>query len=111
MHIIYVEPGRDATEYHKHYYEEECIYVLAGSGLLIIEGDRHQIEKGDFIGFPRNTAAHNIINDGEETLVCLVIGQRLEQDVADYPNKGKRLYRNSGHWDLVDIEDIQNPKK
>lgn len=29
VHIIYVEPGRETTEYHKHHYEEECVYILA----------------------------------------------------------------------------------
>ena len=41
-----------------------------------------------------------------EPLVCLVIGQRLPQDVVDYPRKGKRLYRNSGQRDMVDIAQI-----
>ncbi len=47
-----------------------------------------------------------MFNNGEETLVCLVIGQRLEQDVGDYPRLAKRLYRNSGEWNLVDHDDI-----
>ncbi len=111
VHIIYVEPGKDTTEYHKHYYEEECVYVLEGSATAIIEGDRYPLRAGDFLGLPRNEVAHNIINDGDETLVCLVMGQRLEQDVGDYPNLGKRLYRNSGHWDLVDIGDITLPPR
>lgn len=111
VHVIYVEPGRDATEYHKHLYEEECVYVLAGKGALNIEGDSYPFEKGDFVGFPRNTAAHALVNDGDETLVCLVMGQRLQQDVSDYPNQGKRLYRNDGAWDLVDVQHLSNPKK
>ncbi len=32
VHIIQVEPGRETTEYHKHLYEEECVYVLSGRG-------------------------------------------------------------------------------
>ncbi len=47
-------------------------------------------------------AAHELKNTGDETLVILVMGQRLDQDVADYPDKNKRLYRNSGKWDLVE---------
>jgi len=30
--------------------------------------------------------------------------------VADYPDKGKRLYRNSGQWNLVDLTDINKPQ-
>ena len=111
VHIISVEPGRDTTEYHKHLYEEECVYVLSGKGTLMIEGEAYAFEKGDFVGFPRNTAAHGIVNDGDAMLVCLVMGQRLQQDVSDYPNKGKRLYRNSGDWNLVDTQHISDPRK
>jgi len=110
VHLINVEPGKDTTEYHKHYYEEECIYVLSGSGTLVIEGESFPFETGDFVGFPANTAAHSLKNTGSETLIFLVIGQRLEQDVADYPNQGKRLYRNSGYWDLVDLDNVTDPR-
>ncbi len=110
VHIITVAPGRDSTESHKHWYEEECVYVLSGHGSVTIEGERFAIGPGDFIGFPRNTAAHALHNDGSETLTCLVMGQRLEQDVADYPRQRKRLYRNSGQWDLVDMKDIADPR-
>ncbi len=109
-HLIYVEPGKDTTEYHKHCYEEECIYILSGSGTLVIEGESFQFEKGDFVGFPANTAAHSLKNTGPETVVFLVMGQRLEQDVADYPNQKKRLYRNSGMWDPVEIDSIADPR-
>jgi len=111
VHIIYVEPGKDSTEYHKHYHEEECIYVLSGKGTLTIEGEEYIFEKGDFVGFPANTAAHALKNTGTETLVYLIMGQRLEQDVVDYPAKNKRLYRNNGKWDLVDMENILDPRK
>lgn len=111
VHIIYVEPGKDTTEYHKHFHEEECIYVLAGKGELIIEKDSYSFEKGDFVGFPAATASHSLSNTGDETLVCLVIGQRLEQDVGIYPNKGKKIYRNNGVWELVDLKHIVDPRK
>jgi len=111
VHIITVQPGRDSTETHKHYYEEECVYVLSGKGTAIIDGERFEIGPGDFLGLPANRAAHNIINDGDKALVCLVMGQRLEQDVADYPDKGKRIYRYGGQWDLVDMADISEPQR
>lgn len=76
--MIYVEPGRYASEYHKHYYEKECVYVLSGKGTIRIEYDVYPFEKGDFVGLPKNMAAHNIANDDDETLACLVMGQRME---------------------------------
>ena len=110
VHIVYIEPGKDSTEYHKHYNEEECIYVLSGKGTLRIEDEEFPFGKGDFVGFPAGIATHDLKNTGNEILVILVMGQRLDQDVADYPNKKKRLYRNNGQWDLVDFENISDPR-
>jgi uncharacterized cupin superfamily protein len=52
-----------------------------------------------------------LANTGEETLVCLVVGQRLAQDVGVYPNKCKKIYRNNGVWEVVDLEHIHDPRK
>ncbi|MCK5905915.1 MAG: DUF924 family protein, partial [Gammaproteobacteria bacterium] len=109
IHIISVEAGKETTEYHKHHYEEEAIYVLSGNATLIIEGDSYPIGNGDFIGLPRNQVAHTIINDSDSTLTCLVVGQRLTHDIGDYPNQAKRLYRNNGDLNLVDFKDISLP--
>ena len=62
------------------------MYVLYGKGTLTMGGDQYLIAPGDLVGFPRHTVAHSISNDGTETLVCLVIGQRLDQDVGDHSN-------------------------
>ena len=102
IHLISIAPGDKSTEFHTHRYEEEAIYVLAGRGTEIIGDQTYKIGPGDFIGFPGGGAAHETINDGNEPLVCLVIGQRLAQDVVDYPQKAKRLFRNSGERNLVD---------
>ena len=110
VHLIEVEPGYESTEYHHHWFEEECVYILAGTATVTIGSDNYLAEAGDFIGFPVNGVAHTMRNSGTEKLVCLVIGQRLMQDVADYPNKKKRLYRNKGHWDLVDTVNVTTAK-
>jgi uncharacterized cupin superfamily protein len=107
VHVITIAPGSRSTEYHFHYYEEECVYVLSGTGVALIGEQTHKLGPGDFLGHPLDKVAHEMINDGSEPLVCLVIGQRLAQDITDYPRKGKRLYRHSGERSLVDIDGIQ----
>jgi uncharacterized cupin superfamily protein len=107
VHLITVQPGHGSTEYHFHHYEEECVYVLSGRGTAVIGEQSHKIGPGDFMGHPIDKIAHEMINDGSEPLVCLVIGQRLVQDISDYPRKGKRLYRHSGERRLVDIADLK----
>jgi len=107
IHLITIAPGDKSTEFHTHKYEEEAIYVLSGHGTEVIGDTTQKIGAGDFIGFPAGGAAHETVNDGTEPLVCLVIGQRLAQDVVDYPRKGKRLYRNSGQRDMVDVVNVE----
>ncbi len=107
IHLITIAPGDKSTEFHTHQYEDEAIYVLSGHGTEIIGDTRQKIGPGDFIGFPAGGAAHETVNDGTEPLVCLVIGQRLAQDVVDYPHKGKRLYRNRGQRDMIDVARIE----
>ena len=103
IHLITIAAGDKSTELHSHKYEEEAIYVLSGHGTEVLGDTSQKIGPGDFIGFPAGGAAHETVNNGTEPLVCLVIGQRLAQDVVDYPDKGKRLYRNSGQRDMIDI--------
>ncbi|HYT57278.1 MAG TPA: cupin domain-containing protein [Verrucomicrobiae bacterium] len=107
IHLITIAPGDKSTEFHSHKYEEEAIYVLSGHGTEVIGDTNQKIGPGDFIGFPAGGAAHETVNDGTEPLVCLVIGQRMAQDVVDYPRKGKRLYRNSSQRDMVDYPHIE----
>jgi uncharacterized cupin superfamily protein len=107
IHLISIAPGDKSTEFHTHKYEEEAIYVLSGRGTEIMGETKQKIGPGDFLGFPAGGDAHETINDGMEPLVCLVIGQRLPQDVVDYPRKGKRLYRNSGQRDMVDYGNLE----
>jgi len=110
FHIIEVPPGSASTEYHRHYHEDECTYVLAGSGEVRVGEEAFEIGEGDFIGYRAGGLPHTMTNTGNTDLRCIVVGQRLPHDVGDYPDKGKRIYRNAGlPWDLVDLNSIENP--
>lgn len=111
IHLIEVPLGKESTEYHMHYYEDECTYILSGTATVVIGDVRTEVAAGDFIAYPKGGEAHTMINTGEEVLRCLVVGERLAHDIGDYPNKGKRIYRNQGMpWNLVDIDSIDTPK-
>ncbi len=103
FHLIEIEPGRETTEYHRHFHEDECVFVLEGTATAITGDEETPIGPGDFIGYRRGGLAHTIRNTGEDTLRCIVVGERLPHDVGEYPSKGKRIYRNAGlPWSLVD---------
>ena len=110
IHVIEVEPGCETTEFHVHYHEDEAVFILSGSGTARIGDGRVPVKRGDFLGYRKGGLAHTIQNTGSETLRCLVVGQRLDQDVADYPDQGKRIFRQIGlPWNLVDLDAITEP--
>jgi uncharacterized cupin superfamily protein len=110
VHLIEIKPGFESTELHVHYHEEECVYVLQGSGEAVIGDDVFEVKPGDFIGYRAGGKAHALKNTGEDDLRCLVVGQRLAHDAADYPKLGKRLFRNVGMpWNMVDVANISEP--
>lgn len=106
FHMMTVPPGHAYSEYHRHLYEEQCFYILSGSGEAVIEEQRHAIGPGDFLGFPSNGAAHTILNTGSAPLVMLSARTNLEQDVCDYPRLKKRLYMNGTDEAVVDYADV-----
>lgn len=110
IHVIEVEPGCETTEFHVHYQEDEAVYVISGMGEAEIGNDKVVIKPGDFIGYRKGGLPHTIHATGTEALRCLVIGQRLDQDIADYPRKGQRIYRTKDRpSDLVDLDKIAHP--
>ena len=110
FHLIEVDPGCETTEYHVHHHEDECVFILSGTGTAEIGDESHPVGPGDFIGYRKGGLPHAIRNTGTEVLRCLVAGERLPHDVADYPRKGLRLFRAAGlPWQVVNRADILEP--
>ena len=108
VHLIEVQPGDVTTEHHVHHQEEECVYILSGQATAITGDARVEVGPGDFLGYRKGGLAHSIENTGDEVLRCLVIGQRLDHDSADYPQLGKRIFRTAGMpWTLVDHDALE----
>ncbi|SIS67993.1 Uncharacterized conserved protein, cupin superfamily [Roseivivax lentus] len=111
VHLIEVAPGDLSTEYHRHYVEDECVYVLEGTGMARHGETRQAIGPGDFLGYAAGGLAHDIENTGTSVLRMLVIGQRLDHDVGDYPEQGKRIFRNAGlPWAVADLDRLDFPQ-
>ena len=108
FHVIEVAAGYETTEHHRHFHEDECVYVLSGQATARVGEDEFAIGPGDFLGYRKGGLAHSIRNTGTETLRCIVVGERNAHDVGEYPRRGKRIYRNAGlPWSLVDDDAIE----
>ena len=93
-----------------HYHEDECVYILQGEAEARLGEEVFRVKSGDFIGYRAGGLAHSLLNTGADVLKCIVVGQRLDQDVGDYPRLNKRIYRQKGlPWNLVDMKHILEP--
>ncbi|MFQ6006465.1 MAG: cupin domain-containing protein [Woeseia sp.] len=110
FHIIEIQPGHESTELHVHYQEEECVYILKGEWQATVGDNVFKVCAGDFIGYRAGGEPHKLENIGDQTLKRIVVGQRLDHDVADYPRLKKRIFRNKGlKWNLVNLDEIEEP--
>jgi uncharacterized cupin superfamily protein len=61
-----------------------------------------QVEAGDFINYPAGGEAHDLSNTGSNILKCIIVGQRLDFYIVNYPEQARRVYRANGKkGDLV----------
>ena len=103
VNIGRVPPGKEAFVYHRHQAEEEWVYILEGTARSDIDGVIEDVAAGDFIAYPEGVA-HNLLNTGDTDLVCLMGGENLPVEIADFPRHGKHLIRSSESMDFVDAD-------
>ena len=81
VYRVKIEPHQTtATSYHK--LAEEYYFVISGSGIAILDGNRHTLKTGDFLRLPPS-CKHEFITSAEP-LVMLNIhtpGCRPDRDV------------------------------
>jgi uncharacterized cupin superfamily protein len=100
---VRIPPGRESFVYHRHRFEEEFIYALAGRALVEIDEERHEIGPGDFVGFPPGVA-HHLLNPFAEDFLYLSGGENRDFEVADYPRLGKRMVRIGARADVYAVD-------
>ncbi len=99
-----VPPGKESFAYHSHHCEEEWIYILRGRGVAIVDGVRHEVGPGDFLGFPTPSVAHHMINPHEEPLEYLMGGENREIEIADFPDLNRRMLRRGPKIEIYPLD-------
>ena len=85
IHHEVLLPGRRTSWPHAHSDEEEFAYVIEGNPDVWINGNLYFLSPGDGVAFPAGTGiAHTFINNTQDNLRLLVIGERSKLDSKVY---------------------------
>lgn len=93
VHLLRIPPGKESFAYHRHFGEEEFLYVLSGRGIAEIGDREYEVGPGDFMGFPTPSVGHHLRNPYDEDLVYLSGGERKPLEIAEFPRLRKRFLR------------------
>ena len=78
LNVSVLEPGELLAMYNWEADQEDFL-VLAGEGLLLVEGQERRLRRWDFVHCPPDTK-HIIVGAGEGPCVVLALGARQNQE-------------------------------
>jgi uncharacterized cupin superfamily protein len=87
VNLTRMAPRSVSSVRHAHTKQDELVYILEGRPTLITDEGRTQLAPGMVAGFPAGTGnAHRLVNETDEDVVYLEIGDRTPGDSATYPD-------------------------
>lgn len=98
-HLVVLPPHCRTSSPHAESLEEEFVYVVKGAPSLWLNGFLYQLEEGHAVGFPAGTGiAHTFINNTDEDVHLLVVGERTKADnLCSFPINPE-LRESCGIW-------------
>jgi uncharacterized cupin superfamily protein len=95
-------PGAGSSDRHWHSNEDEFLFLLSGSAVVVDNFGEHTLSPGDAICWPHGEAnAHRVENRGAEPCRYLILGSRVESDICHYLDLGRRLINTPTTWAVV----------
>jgi uncharacterized cupin superfamily protein len=87
VNLTRLKPGGSSSLRHAHTRQDEFVYILEGRPTLITEAGRASLKPGMCAGFKAGTGdAHHLVNETDEDVVYLEIGDRTAGDAVTYPD-------------------------
>jgi uncharacterized cupin superfamily protein len=102
VNLTQLDPGAISSLRHSHSKQDEFIYVLQGTAVLITDLGETQLEPGMCAGFKAGTTnGHQLVNRGSEPVVYLEVGDRTPGDSVFYPDDDLKAVRENGAWHFL----------
>ncbi len=85
-------PGTWSSLRHWHSHEDEFVYVLQGSVVLVTDAGEERLGPGDSAGFRAGVRdGHCLQNRSDGAAVLLVVGSRHDEDEGEYSDIDMRF--------------------
>ncbi len=102
VNLTRLRPGASSALRHAHSKQDELVYVLEGRPTLHTDEGRTPLAPGMCAGFRAGTGnGHRLINETNEDVVYLEVGDRTPGDEGTYPDDDLRAELVEGKWRFV----------
>ena len=87
VNLTRLKPGAVSALRHAHTKQDEFVYILEGAPTLVTDAGRTPLAPGLCAGFKAGTGdAHHLLNETDQDVVYLEIGDRSPGDEGSYPD-------------------------
>ena len=102
VNLTVLKPNSMSALLHKHSKQDEFVYIIKGNPTLVTEEGEQELSPGMCAGFPADGTAHQLINNTDENVEYLEIGDRSEGDEVSYPKDNLVANLVDGKWVFTD---------
>jgi uncharacterized cupin superfamily protein len=102
VNLTKLAPHAASALRHAHTKQDEFVYILQGHPTLHTDEGRTRLAPGMCAGFKAGTGnAHRLVNETNEEVVYLEVGDRTPGDEGSYPDDDLRALLVDGQWKFV----------
>jgi uncharacterized cupin superfamily protein len=102
VNLTRLAPGAVSALRHAHSKQDEFVYILRGRPTLHTDEGRSVLSSGMCAGFKAGTGnGHRLINETEEEVVYLEVGDRTAGDEGAYPDDDIKAVLIDGKWQFT----------
>ena len=98
VNMTELAPGGESALMHRHTKQDEFIFILSGNPTLRTDRGEIELAAGMCAGFPAGGVAHHLVNQTNEAVVYLEIGDRTAGDEGHYPQDDLLAVMEKGAW-------------
>jgi uncharacterized cupin superfamily protein len=86
VNLTRLAPGSVSALLHHHTRQDEFVYILSGTPILMLDDHEYPLRAGDCCGFKAGSGVgHQLVNRSQEVVLYLEIGDRSAGDYPAYP--------------------------